>query len=626
MIDIAIASAALLLNLNTPSTPAHAASLPPTAIVVDDADPGFTRYGPASGWITATGTSFNYYGGSMTWTTNVVTEPINTATWALPVSATLPMTYEVFAFIPRYNSGTTNARYQIVHGGITDTRAISQNIYYAEWVSLGTYPFDAGGANLVQLTDSTGEPKDSRRIGFDALAFAPQVTTTITDVVTGSHRAYLPIVIGGRGGGGGSGGSAASTSRYISTMDPQRHTAMGCESGAAGEQGTIILAFGQAWMQDNMYGVIYYRSDFPFASTAAVAEATKGFLRGYWECAPGDAQLNLAVGTNNYKGATGYAHGQAWAQMVNQLHGWLQSNAPPGVKERIAVFGGNDIEMSWNTPALTRDWVNGYALATARPFVNFGSCDGCPTTGSPDRQPNNGWTVDDVWFVNREVVAIPFPEIYLRSGVNADQWYRMSLYAAQQKGSKLAFGGLLTQRQACQDVGGCAGTDNTPAQGWGQLQDAIDADARTAMTLPPPSDITWRNASVFTTEGTESTKANVSRVTAGDGFIVDGVQPPMSTMQFLASNAWVNDKVMIFAGLVRDPAGGGDDANSRGGLAIFAVNTDGEYGLREARVLAASVPVKALRIAGVEGNALSLTDVDGVVSLRYDLVSRVWLE
>ncbi|BCX04890.1 MAG: hypothetical protein KatS3mg053_2828 [Candidatus Roseilinea sp.] len=604
------------------ATPLHSqSSLPSSAIIVDETSAGFQKFGPPQWWYTATGTSFNFYGGSMIYTFNVVTDTINYARWVLPVTATLPMTYEVFAFIPRYHSSTTNARYEVITGGVTATVAISQNRYYAEWVSLGTHVFGVDGPNFVQLTDSTGEPIHTRRIGFDAIAFVPQVS--VTPPITLPASAYLPIMV--------LPGIAATTSRYIGTMDPARHYAMGCASGRAGEQGVIILAFGQPWTQDGQYGVIYYQPGFPFAPTSAVAEASKAFLRGYWECAPETARLDVAIGTNNYRGATlqpntSFAHGQAWGQMVGQLHTWLQDAAPPGVRDRVAVFGGNDIEMSWNTAALTKAWVDGYASATARPFINFGTCDGCPTSGNPTQSPNNGWTVDDVWQVNRPPYAIPFPEIYLRSGVNADQWYRMSLYAAQNKGAKLAFGGLLTQWQACQDRGTCSGlTDNTPQQGWRQLQDALNADSRTAMRLPPPSDITWRNEGL-TTQGTKDAigiQADASRTASGDGEIVEGVAPPLGAMEFLPGNAWNGDNVVVFAGLVRDPTTGGDDAHARGGVAVFAVNAAGEY-VFPPRLSRAPVRTAALRIVRAEGSVLMLSD--GEALLRFDAIARTWIE
>ncbi|MDW8352528.1 MAG: hypothetical protein RML99_11520 [Anaerolineae bacterium] len=597
----------------------------PSAIIVDETAPGFQKFGPPQWWYTVTGTSFNFYGGSMIYTFNTQSSVTNYARWLLPITATLPMTYEVFAFIPRYHSNTNNARYQIVAGGVTKTVPISQSRYYAEWVSLGKHGFSVGGPNFVQLTDATGEPSNSRRIAFDAVAFVPQLTAGPPPTLP--IGAYLPLALANH-----SPPIQATTSRYISTMDPARHYAMGCASGSANEQGVIVLAFGQPWVQGGQYGVIYYlRPGYPFASTASIAEAAKAFLRGYWECAPQDARVGVAIGTNNYRGATlqpdtSFAHGQAWGQMIGQLHSWLQSTAPPGVPDRVAVFGGNDIEMSWNTPALTKAWVDGYASATARPFINFGTCDGCPTSGNPTQQPNNGWTVDDVWQVNRPPYAIPFPEIYLRSGVNADQWYRMSLYAALNKGAKLEFGGLLTQWQACQDRGSCGGlTDNTPQQGWQQLQDALNADPRTAMPLPPPSDITWRNetTSTMNAQGAGQDAPRPPRAIGASGRIIEDIAPPLDGMTFLPSNAWETDGLIIFAGLVRDPATGGDDANARGGVAVFGVNPVGEY-VFPTRLIPAPVSAGTLRIVGAEGRLLSLSD--GARQLRFDAAERAWVE
>jgi hypothetical protein len=103
---VALVAALTLASLltSTPRISNAQITLPPSAIVVDDTDAGFAKFGPAASWFIATGTSFNYYGGSTTWTTNVATDTVNYARWSLPISATLPMTYEVFAFVPRYHS------------------------------------------------------------------------------------------------------------------------------------------------------------------------------------------------------------------------------------------------------------------------------------------------------------------------------------------------------------------------------------------------------------------------------------------------------------------------------------------------------------------------------------------
>jgi hypothetical protein len=147
LLILTITALSVLVGVSLASAPTRAqVTLPPSAVVVDDNDPNFAKFGPPQWWYTAVGTPFNYYGGAMTWTGNVRSgAPVNYARWSLPLTATLPMTYEVFAFIPRYNATTTNARYQVVVSGVTTTVAISQNRYHAEWVSLGTYLFGPSG-------------------------------------------------------------------------------------------------------------------------------------------------------------------------------------------------------------------------------------------------------------------------------------------------------------------------------------------------------------------------------------------------------------------------------------------------------------------------------------------------
>jgi hypothetical protein len=45
----------------------------------------------------------------MVWTLNNTSIVENYAYWYLPLSATVPMSYEVFAFIPAYNATTRSA-------------------------------------------------------------------------------------------------------------------------------------------------------------------------------------------------------------------------------------------------------------------------------------------------------------------------------------------------------------------------------------------------------------------------------------------------------------------------------------------------------------------------------------
>jgi len=138
----------------------------PCEIIVDDMDPGFAKYGPASGWHNdAVG-----YKNHTLWTRNNANHSDNSAKWT-PVLPTAGK-YEVFVFIPRRHANTRNARYVIVHNDARqDLHTVNQSLYYDKWVSLGTYYFKADGKEYVYLDDKTGEPYLSRYIGFDAVKF-----------------------------------------------------------------------------------------------------------------------------------------------------------------------------------------------------------------------------------------------------------------------------------------------------------------------------------------------------------------------------------------------------------------------------------------------------------------------
>jgi hypothetical protein len=614
---LAVASLVLCASL----TPAHAVTqLPPNALIVDDGDAGFERFGTPSFWRVETdNTSFNYFNGDMTWTSNYNLVVDNYARWSLPLNATLPMTYEVFAFIPRYNSTTTRATYTISSGGLTTTRAINQNVFYAEWVSLGQHVFNNSGANYVSLSDATGEPVSTTKVGFDAIAFVPQATITPPPpAFTPTAFIHLPVVNNGFGVTQGN-APPATTSRYISTIDPERHYNMGCQTGRRGERGTLVLAFGQPITVALGYGASVFNSFIP-ASTTQVATAAKNYLRGFAECSS-TQMLQVGLGINNFKGATNASHGAAWGRMVNEVHDWLRAQP---FAHRVAVAGATDAEPSWNTAANTRAWVDGFVGATDRPLMNFGSCDGCPTSLRPNQQPNNGWTVDDIWYISagaRNTQALP--QIYLTGGINADQWYRISLHGHIARNKRIPFAGTLTQFDACQERG-CNGTDNTPAQGWSQLNAVVNADFRTTTPIPASSDITWRQdddpAIPSTTQAaTPFAAPMIAHLAAGNGYLIDEVQPPLPATRFIGSNAWIGREAQVYAGVIRAFDKDGNE-RAQGGLAVFPL-VNGEVA-GDAVFFPAPAASGALRIIAAEGDVLLVQGDAGV--LRFDVAARAW--
>jgi hypothetical protein len=153
---------------------------PGSVAVVDDLEAGFAQHGSAGGWHSVTNSTTYSYLGHMYWTSNTYSVEDNWATWT---PSLVPGDYQVFVFIPWWNTTTENARYQVVHNGQVTEQVVNQKKYYAIWVSVGTYSFGSDPAsNYVRLGDVTGEANLKKLIGFDAVAFV-------------QNKVYLPVVI-----------------------------------------------------------------------------------------------------------------------------------------------------------------------------------------------------------------------------------------------------------------------------------------------------------------------------------------------------------------------------------------------------------------------------------------------
>jgi hypothetical protein len=153
----------LVIPTGTPATP------PPSAgdVVVDELAAGFRRGGSATGWHSAS----VGHTGHMLWTLNndVRRADYNWARWYPQLIAGR---YEVFAFVPRLHANTQRATYWIAHADGFSSRIVDQSRLADAWASLGTYRFDGTGDEYVSLNDITGEPRLSRRIGFDAVRWS----------------------------------------------------------------------------------------------------------------------------------------------------------------------------------------------------------------------------------------------------------------------------------------------------------------------------------------------------------------------------------------------------------------------------------------------------------------------
>ena len=109
------------------------------------------------------------FGSDYFWTYNSSSCEYGCGTW-MPTLNTAG-NYEVFVYVPERNSTTRNAVYRIQHFGRVASRAVDQNRYGNDWVSIGRYYFDAKGNEFVTLNNNTGESSGSTQIAFDAVKF-----------------------------------------------------------------------------------------------------------------------------------------------------------------------------------------------------------------------------------------------------------------------------------------------------------------------------------------------------------------------------------------------------------------------------------------------------------------------
>lgn len=287
--------------------------------------------------------------------------------------------------------------------------------------------------------------------------------------------------------------------------------AAACDHARRVSRGVVILSFGRP--------VAVGASGFGQAITYAQMQATAAaWSAGLAECGVGPWEVS--IGTSNsgrvdkYNGFTG---GVSWARMIEGA----QSLADP----RVLISGAVDIEPGWGPAGNARAWVDGYVSATQIRLWNFGSADGCPQTVSAKITCNNGWTIDDVLWVNSHAGpnVVAMPQIHTQSGSQARQWAVLAARGVAM-GKPLRLAAITVQTAACSQVrGGCPTTGISAWDGWTQLRTYLDANPTTVGTpLGAPMDIRWGWANGFvippatTTTTVPPTTTTTVRPVSGD--------------------------------------------------------------------------------------------------------------
>jgi MYXO-CTERM domain-containing protein len=140
-------------------------SIPPEGAIVDDESPCFRAFGPAEYWRVEDGVG---YDGRLRWTNAFESdEPSNWARWHLSfVSAG---NYEVEIFLDPAFAVADGVPYEITAGGESQIIHVDQSAA-SGWLSLGTFAFDEGGMQQLDVWDAQPEPvPDDQHIAVDAI-------------------------------------------------------------------------------------------------------------------------------------------------------------------------------------------------------------------------------------------------------------------------------------------------------------------------------------------------------------------------------------------------------------------------------------------------------------------------
>lgn len=310
---------------------------------------------------------------------------------------------------------------------------------------------------------------------------------------------------------------------YVTSMSGSAADTAGCNLGIAVTEGTrpadafVVLDFGYPIEESGVWGTLLLTSSYPFESTSAISTVVENFANGYYACSPSSTFLRLAVGENSsnvsinghaYNYFTG-ADGTAWADMVIGVNNWLSTN---GEATQVSAAGGPDIENAsgWASFTNAKAWDDSFSAATSYAYYDTGSANGCYFSNTYGDNPcSAGWNTYDEWYVSWVGVAFPAPEDYNQtyycaaqgcSYGNVDpmsrQWEAISRYGYHYQGGAILIKTVVTQYEACVQVGGCVakGTDNTPAQGDGDMYNALNHDyapSETSQSIEWTTDVEW---------------------------------------------------------------------------------------------------------------------------------------
>lgn len=125
----------------------------------------------------------------------------------------------------------------------------------------------------------------------------------------------------------------------------------------------VILDFGRPATNNGGLGTEIFDANGSFASMDDIVNVVENVGAGYIGAisANPNSHLTIIMGISNYDTTQNWVtpdHGAAWAQAVTQADTYMVSQNWGG---RVAMAGGSDVELGYNTPSVTVAWVDAYA-------------------------------------------------------------------------------------------------------------------------------------------------------------------------------------------------------------------------------------------------------------------------
>jgi hypothetical protein len=222
----------------------------------------------------------------------------------------------------------------------------------------------------------------------------------------------------------------------------------------------MVLDFGAARkLGSSTWGALAFGSPSTAFSNSEILAALKAAADGVHE-GWFNGSTTIAYGNSNYHmsnsgmtKADAYSAGYYQSLRVENLFNYQAAKN----YDKQSAAAASDIEPSWETAAMSKQLVDGVSDQGWALIYNFGSADGCPSSGSGG-SCNNGWTVGDVGYVSYSGSAVPLPEIYYT--VNSDQWTVIKRCWDKSHTDEYIFWG--TTAEVATNV-------LSPAQGWNAL-------------------------------------------------------------------------------------------------------------------------------------------------------------